>query len=59
MVRRSKFKLVWDWGRWLYRWSAFSYGCISLYDNPWLVRALLGAIWTAAKAARFALGAVI
>jgi hypothetical protein len=48
-IRKSKFRLVWDWGRWLYRWSAIGYSAVSLYDNPWLVRAVVSAIWAASK----------
>ena len=35
------------WGRMIYRLTAFSYGAFSVYENPWLVRAVLAALWTA------------
>jgi hypothetical protein len=40
---------LWEWGRALYRITAFSYGAFSVYENPWLVRALLAALWTACR----------
>ena len=40
---------MWDWGKGLYRVGAVTYSAFSLYTNPWLVRAVLAAIWTASK----------
>ncbi len=40
---------LWEWGRMLYRITAFSYGAFSVYENPWLVRAVLAALWTACR----------
>eukprot|EP00878_Enallax_costatus_P037007 GHUV01041701.1.p1 GENE.GHUV01041701.1~~GHUV01041701.1.p1 ORF type:complete len:114 (-),score=25.67 GHUV01041701.1:398-739(-) len=50
-IRRSRYKVVWDWGRTLYKWGAVSYSALQLYEHPWLVRALLCAIWTSSKMA--------
>lgn len=48
-LRKGRVQRLWEWGRCIYRCIAFSYGTFSVYQNPWLVRALLAAIWTAAK----------
>ena len=40
---------LWDMGRMIYRLTAFSYGAFSVYENPWLVRAVLAALWTASR----------
>lgn len=50
-IRRSRYRVVWDWGRRLYRWGAISYSALQLYEHPWVVRALLCAIWTSSKMA--------
>jgi hypothetical protein len=50
-LRRSKFRLVWDWGRYLYRWSAMAYSMVQLYEHPWLVRVAVSAIWASSKMA--------
>ncbi len=50
--RRSfsqRLRRLWEWGRMIYRVTAFSYGAFSVYENPWLVRALLAALWTACR----------
>lgn len=33
----------------MYRCIAFSYGAFSVYENPWLVRAAVTALWAAGK----------
>jgi hypothetical protein len=43
--------VVLDWGRWLYRCCAVSYSALQLYEHPWLVRAVVSAIWTSSKLA--------
>ena len=48
-LRKGRVRRLWEWGRCIYRCIAFSYGAFSVYENPWLVRALLAAIWTASK----------
>lgn len=48
-LRRGRVRRLWEWGRCIYRCIAFSYGTFSVYQNPWLVRALLAAVWTASK----------
>jgi len=45
-LKTSKLKLVWQWGRYLYRGAAFAYSAFALYENPWLIRACLTALWT-------------
>lgn len=46
VVRRGKFKQVWEWGRRVYRWSALGYSALQMYQNPWLIQAVLTALWT-------------
>eukprot|EP00879_Flechtneria_rotunda_P012376 GHRR01012924.1.p1 GENE.GHRR01012924.1~~GHRR01012924.1.p1 ORF type:complete len:265 (+),score=82.12 GHRR01012924.1:518-1312(+) len=48
-IRRSRYRVIWDWGRWLYRWGGVSYSALQLYEHPWVVRALVAAIWTSSK----------
>ena len=48
-LSKSKVRRLWEWGRCIYRCIAFSYGAFSVYENPWLVRAVLMALWTASK----------
>jgi hypothetical protein len=33
-------------GRHVYRWSALTYSALQMYQNPWLVQAVIGAVWT-------------
>ncbi len=46
---KGRARKLWDWGKGLYRVSAVTYSAFSLYTNPWLVRAVLAALWTASK----------
>ncbi|EIE24028.1 hypothetical protein COCSUDRAFT_47107 [Coccomyxa subellipsoidea C-169] len=48
-LRKGRVRRLWEWGRTIYRVTAFSYGAFSVYENPWLVRALLAAMWTACR----------
>ncbi|KAK9830611.1 hypothetical protein WJX81_005051 [Elliptochloris bilobata] len=48
-LRKSRVRRLWDMGRMIYRLTAFSYGAFSVYENPWLVRAVLAALWTASR----------
>lgn len=48
-LRKGRVRRLWEWGRTIYRVTAFSYGAFSVYENPWLVRALLAALWTACR----------
>ena len=54
-LKASKFKQLCSWGRHVYRWSAMSYSCLQLYQNPWLVQAVLTAIWTFSRVSMKAL----
>lgn len=45
-LKRSKFKAMCAWGRSIYRWSALSYSALQMYQNPWLIQAVVTAIWT-------------
>eukprot|EP00891_Asterochloris_glomerata_P007462 jgi/Astpho2/7462/e_gw1.00114.200.1_t len=48
-LKKGRVRKLWEWGRFLYRGAAFSYGAFSVYENPWLVRAALTALWTAGR----------
>ena len=48
-LKKGRVRRLWEWGRMIYRVTAFSYGAFSVYENPWLVRALLAALWTACR----------
>ena len=48
-LRKGHVRRFWEWGRCAYRCIAFSYGAFSVYENPWLVRAVVTALWTAGK----------
>lgn len=48
-LRRGPTQNMWRYGQSIYRCAAVTYGAFSLYTNPWLVRAVLAAIWTASR----------
>jgi hypothetical protein len=48
-LRKGRARRLWDWGKGFYRVGAVTYSAFSLYTNPWLVRAVLAALWTASK----------
>jgi hypothetical protein len=48
-LRQSRVRQAWRWGQSLYRAAAVTYSAFSLYTNPWLVRAVLAAVWTASR----------
>ncbi|KAF8057106.1 osbI [Scenedesmus sp. PABB004] len=50
-IRRRRYRVILDWGTWAYRCSAVSYSALQLYSHPWLVRAVVAAIWTSSKMA--------
>lgn len=50
-IRRRRYRVVLEWGRWLYRACAVSYSALQLYEHPWLVRALVSGIWASSKLA--------
>jgi len=49
ILRRSRWRLVWSWGRLLYRSAAVSFSALQLYQNPWLLRAVLSALWASSR----------
>jgi hypothetical protein len=54
VVRRSRMRRMWDWGRSLNRWGLWLYGASSIAANPalpWILRALGYGLWTAARCA--------
>jgi len=45
-LKQSRFKQLCAIGRHVYRWSALTYSALQMYQNPWLIQAILTAIWT-------------
>lgn len=45
-LKKSRWRAVWEWSRFAYRWSAVGYSALKVYQNPWLVRAVLAALRT-------------
>jgi hypothetical protein len=46
-VKQSKLRTVLTWGKYAYRGAAFAYSTFTVYQNPWLIRAVLSAVWSA------------
>lgn len=53
-LRKGKVRRLLDWGRYLYRAAALSYGAFAAYTNPWIAEGVLRAIWTCMRFARAA-----
>jgi hypothetical protein len=54
VVRRSRMRRMWDWGRSLNRWGLWLYGASSIAANPalpWVLRAVGYGLWTAGRCA--------
>lgn len=58
-MHKSHFRMVIDYGRYIYRFSAIGYSAIQLYENPWVVRAVATAVWASGKLAWGALGMLL
>lgn len=48
-LRKGRISSVWTWCRWLRAGATVSAAAFSAYTNPWLARAVLAAVWTAAR----------
>ncbi|GIL92209.1 hypothetical protein Vretimale_18491 [Volvox reticuliferus] len=48
-LKRSRFQRACTWGRRMYRWSSYTYSAVQVYQNPWLMRALLAALWAGSR----------
>ncbi|GLI61513.1 hypothetical protein VaNZ11_003893 [Volvox africanus] len=48
-LKRSRFQRVCTWGRRMYRWSTYTYSAVQMYQNPWIMRALLAALWAGSR----------
>ena len=51
-IRKGRVRKLWDWGRWVYRATALSYGAFAAYTNPWVAEAVFKAVFTFARFAR-------
>lgn len=51
-IRKGRVRKLWDWGRWVYRAAALSYGAFAAYTNPWVAEAVFKALFTFARFAR-------
>lgn len=45
-MKQSKFRRLCTLGTKAYRWTTLSYSALQVYQNPWLVQAVLTALWT-------------
>ncbi|GFR50990.1 hypothetical protein Agub_g13316 [Astrephomene gubernaculifera] len=50
-LKRSRFRRACSWGRRLYRWTTYTYSAVQVYQNPWLMRALMTALWAGSRIA--------
>ncbi|KAG2432350.1 hypothetical protein HYH02_012924 [Chlamydomonas schloesseri] len=48
-LKRSRFQRMCAWGRRVYCWSTYTYSAVQMYQNPWLMRALITALWAASR----------
>lgn len=46
-MKKSTFSQVLTWGKYAYRGAAFAYSAFTVYQNPWLIRAVVAALWSA------------
>jgi hypothetical protein len=46
-MKRSNLSNLLTWGKYAYRSAAFAYSAFAVYENPWLIRAVLSAMWSA------------
>lgn len=46
-LKKTKFRQVLQWGRYAYRGATMTYSAFMVYQNPWLVRAVVSALWSA------------
>lgn len=44
-LKKSKVHSLWTWSKAVYRGSAWGYGVVNAYTHPWVVKAILMAIW--------------
>uniref|UniRef100_A0A061S5B5 Uncharacterized protein n=1 Tax=Tetraselmis sp. GSL018 TaxID=582737 RepID=A0A061S5B5_9CHLO len=48
-LRMGRIRRLWTWARYLYRCAALGYSALSLYQHPWIVAAVLRAVYTSAR----------
>lgn len=48
-LKRSRFQKACSFGRRVYRWTTYTYSAVQVYQNPWLMRALLTALWATSR----------
>lgn len=46
-LKKTRFRQVLQWGRYAYRGATFAYSAFMVYENPWLVQAVVTALWSA------------
>lgn len=46
-LKKSRFRQLLVWGKYVYRGAAFAYSALMMYENPWLVRAVVTTLWSA------------
>mmetsp|Transcript_5376 Transcript_5376/g.9274 ORF Transcript_5376/g.9274 Transcript_5376/m.9274 type:complete len:197 (-) Transcript_5376:1324-1914(-) len=45
-LKQSRFKQMWNVGRYAYRWTTLTWSAVQMYQNPWLIQAVLATLWT-------------
>lgn len=50
-LRRGRVRRLWDYGKTVHKWGVWCYGAASMYENPWLVKALCMALYTGGRVA--------
>jgi len=48
-LRMGRIRRLWSWGKYLYRCTALGYSAFSMYQHPWIVAAVLRALYTSSK----------
>lgn len=48
-LRMNRIRRLWSWGKYLYRCAALGYSAFSMYQHPWIVAAVLRAMYTSSK----------
>jgi hypothetical protein len=48
-MKSSKLRQLFTMGKYTYRGAAFAYSAFAVYQNPWLVRAVVSSMWAAAN----------
>lgn len=48
-MKQSRFKQLCTVGRHAYRWTTLTYSALQMYQNPWVIQAIVTALWTISR----------